>query len=44
MWIIFGASSPAEHKGIKASEKEHIESSLGMENNEKVHLEDLLSI
>lgn len=36
LWIIFGASSPAEHRSIMASEKHYIESSLGVEDDQEV--------
>lgn len=36
MYIIFGASSPAEHRSIKVSERDYIEHSLGIEDEEEV--------
>lgn len=35
-WIIFGASSPADHKSITQNEREYIETSLGVQKNENV--------
>lgn len=44
LWIIFGASSPAEHRSIMASEKDYIQSSLGVEDDEEVSYTSLKSI